>query len=678
MTFGKHNTMQNWSMQGLGVCLLKQLKIAVLAVKAINWKTVAILLPLLISEQILADTLQLEVPQSSINVGEAFQINVIFDGPPTQRYPEPIAALDSSVSIFRGPDVQMTSRNMNGNRSYNTIWTWEARATKPGNFEIPAFRLGGVQSAPLQIKVSGQAQSQFSTGGAGNNANSSVGNDDVMIRYETTKTQALVGEQIILSWKVLFKAKLTGAVEPASLPLNFEKTLLEPDNGKNYVQTIQGEPYEVKEFRQVVFATEPGTYTLDPIVFNGKFRPKRSYGQYQPITLQSNPLTITIKPLDTSSLKGQKGIHNKRTIPVTDALKITTQWGNPKQPVDIGEPITLEIHMSAAGQLSSRLPDIKLKSNSALKIYSDGDESSQNSNWNTGMTGYRTQKFTIIPQKPGSFDIPPMKIAWWSSRTNTMEVTEIPGDTIQVKDGAAAVVQANKQAVSNQASQFGDEDNFSSFNEITHQDDEASENQEDDKATDEASEDKELWQNVAFIFFILWALSMVWGLKYLQRRAKKQEAEFMAAKNADKDKAKGPKIKTIEEQKEEAKAEAKKASRKKTQLDMVPLFEINAHDMSPRENCLLIINKLNLWVEHETGQSPSNITQLIDAIEPKDPWQPLLQECELFLYGNGQSWPRAEMKQQLVKGLPKLDMEDPSDKSNNDDDDDILPAFTPK
>ena len=111
---------------------------------------------------------------------------------------------------------------------------------------------------------------------------------------------------------------------------------------------------------------------------------------------------------------------------------------------------------------------------------------------------------------------------------------------------------------------------------------------------------------------------------------------------------------------------------------MVPLFEINAHDMSPRENCLLIINKLNLWVEHETGQSPSNITQLIDAIEPKDPWQPLLQECELFLYGNGQSWPRAEMKQQLVKGLPKLDMEDPSDKSNNDDDDDILPAFTPK
>ena len=209
------------------------MKIAVLAVKAINWKTVAILLPLLISEQILADTLQLEVPQSSINVGEAFQINVIFDGPPTQRYPEPIAALDSSVSIFRGPDVQMTSRNMNGNRSYNTIWTWEARATKPGNFEIPAFRLGGVQSAPLQIKVSGQAQSQFSTGGAGNNANSSVGNDDVMIRYETTKTQALVGEQIILSWKVLFKAKLTGAVEPASLPLNFEKTLLEPDNGKN-------------------------------------------------------------------------------------------------------------------------------------------------------------------------------------------------------------------------------------------------------------------------------------------------------------------------------------------------------------------------------------------------------------------------------------------------------------
>ncbi len=626
---------------------------------------VSVIILLIWSQISIAKNLHVEVDPADVEVGERFQINVIFDDQYGSKPPEPIAQFDPALQVVRGPSVQMTHTSINGASSYSTIWSWEAVANSPGNYTIPPFQLQSYTSSPVKLKVTGQAPSAQNGTAAGNL-------EEVMIRYETSTSEALVGEQILLKWKVLFSAKLTGAIEPASLPLNFEKTLLEPINGKNHVETIQGVPYEVKEFHQVVFATEAGSFTLDPIVFNGKMRPRNQrFGAYQPIRLQSEPLKITIKPLDKSALNNEKNIHNRKKIPVTDKLTIATQWGIPTHAIDVGDPITLEVNMSAPGQLPSRLPDIKLKDNKALKIYSDGDESRQNSNWTSGITGYRVQKFAIIPQEPGTFEIPATRIAWWNTSTQKMEITEIPGESIQVRGKPGSQSTAGQNSTANTTTSS---DQFQDFNELTNLDDEAttdeaSSTDDTDKSKSTEDEDKtDLWQNLTLIILILWAFTMIYGYKFVMRRQQKKQ-EASEAKQSDLAKESNTDTTSA--------APNAKQSNRKIQLDLVPLFEVNQHDMSSRDQCIQIINRLCIWVEQQTGQKPSNITQLIDAIAPEDPWQPLLQECEHFLYAGQDHWPRQDMKEQLVKGLPVLDLQDKSE-TKIDKSDEELPDFIPK
>jgi len=589
----------------------------------------------------------LEVDPIELHKGGIFNLNINYEGRFNSRPPAAIDPLDPSLEIISGPtmnSLQTSFRQGMGN--FQATWTWQVQANKVGTFDIPAFELAGMTTNPGEVKViDGAALAKAMVG------------DDILVTYEADKPSAIVGEQIILTWRILFYAKVTGNVQVPTAPASFEHELLEPRKGKSYTKTINGRPYDVKEFKKVVFGTEPGQFTFDPVVFTVQYRDNGpGFKRMKSAVLESDPLPIEI--LDNNNT--QKLPRGQKRLPATEKLQVSSQWAKPDQPIDVGEPVTLEIHMSAPDQIAKRLPDIKIQAPKGLKIYDDGEESKQTMNWDKGITGYKTLKYAIIPQKSGVFTIPPIKIAWWNTKTKALETTEVPGETLTVGTGV----------------QTGNDSQF-----ISSEDGDLDEAEDDEntlglnnKQDSKASKDDELghlWQNIALIVILVLVLIALFAYKRASKKAQQRALVVATEKEKDERQSKKPLSKP------KVAAPLSMSERKKVQLELVPMLEIHPHDQAPRETCRAIIQRLCLWASHETTENPRNITQLIQAIQPQDHWIPVLKKCELFLYApeaDPLAWPKEEIRQALLDGLPKLKGE--SAKQAKDDDDDIAP-FVP-
>ena len=601
------------------------------------------------SQTVLAATLKLSTDRSFVMAGDTFALEVQLDDSNGRGIPQAVNAFDSALEVFSGPSISSNTTIINGKRSASTTWTWQIMAQKAGKFTIPAFKLNGLKTRPGRIEV------KPATNAPSDNS------QDIIVSLEADKTTALIGEQILLSWKVMFKTNVRGNVQPPESPASFETVQLEPNSGKDYVSTIDNEPYEVKEFRQVVFATEPGEFTIKPIYFKGTYKPSQSRSsRHKDISLGSQAVKVTINPAPTVKTSQTK-------IPMTTKLQISSQWTIPDAPIDIGEPIALEVHMSAPGQISSRLPDLTFQSTSSLKIYDDGEETREDSQWSIGTTGYRTQKFAIIPQKPGTYTIPETQIAWWNTETNILEYTTIAGKTIEIADAAGLVRQANSVPLNgvidpNQAPDDIVDDINNSLS-------------ENNPITDILNEaDNELWNNLTAIFALLWLITGLYAYRSIQqKRRAKQDAENGASNHKSLSK-KNSKRKQATGKNRDTEINIADLSDKQLQMKLVPILELHYHDVEPREACGQFVSLLCAWATERSVAKPKNITQLRPMIKDNDPWIPILKECEAFLYSQKQtSWPKEAIREALVTGLPAL-RQPPAEKASKKQ---TIAPFTP-
>lgn len=603
-----------------------------------------------LSGQIQAGSLTAEVDRDVVPVGETFILQINWNATVSSQSPEPAKKFDPSFKMISGPSIQSSTTYINGKKSAKTSWAWEIQATKAGQFTLPRFKLGGQHTTALRLNIIAAQTAD------------SPDFQDVMVSIEADKDTALVGEQIILTYKIFARTRYRATEQPKviDLPSSFDEQVMEPHSGKQSVSTIKGQPYQVVEYRQTVYGTEAGTFELDPFILKGRYRSTRGNNRRnQPFEIKSKKISLTIKPLDSKALKAKK--IQQAQIPVTKQLQLSTQWAIPDGPIDIGEPIILEVHMSAPAQITSRLPDIKIPSSSALKIYSDGEESRQDTSWNDGITGYRTQRFAIIPQKAGSFTIPSTKIAWWNTKTNTLDFSEITGQKINVTSGVAD----NKQGKpsSNSDIELGlnpgaDADFEAELLAGTDDFEQSLGNQSNNKKNRGAgegteNEDTEFWRNASLFMGAVWLFTIGYLIQTRGSAPKKKASESSTAQEGT-DHASSTAHLTKAPSKEQQ--EKKRLFRKKVQLDIVPILELHHHDVPPQEACLRLIKALCAWASKESPKKPQNVTQLLACIEPDDHWQPLLKECEAYLYNPSEDkeWPKEAIRKALIQGLPAL------------------------
>ncbi len=285
----------------------------------------------------------------------------------------------------------------------------------------------------------------------------SIAPDDVFIEVSPSTTRAYQNEEIIVTYRLLFRPgfqfrqlRLADSWDAEG----FWREEIEVDNHPIPETAMRnGERYGSIVLKRVaLFATRTGTLAIDPLTVEADLHaPRRSRdpfgfmglrGGFETARLLSPPLRITIQPLPDGAPDGYAG--------AVGQYRMTTQFDRTE--LEAGESTRLRVQISGRGNLSTLEPPT-VEAPGAIEVYSPVAGGSVE-RAATGVSGTRTFEYALVPRANGRFTLAPVTFSYFDPRARqyrtlrgdgtTIVVTgEMPGDErILPADGIAGIAHA--------------------------------------------------------------------------------------------------------------------------------------------------------------------------------------------------------------------------------------------
>jgi len=382
-------------------------------------KALALFCLLACSTASFALTITAKVDRNSIAMSETLTLTVAIDEQAAFSAPS-FEELQQNFDILR-QHKSNRYQSMNGKVSSITEWVLTLGPKREGQLIIPSFEYDGEFSDAIPINVSKQSNA----GGA---------KRDIFLETTTDKDTAFVQEQIIFTQK-LYSAVNISSFDPE--PLQLDKAKVELLAQFDYQTRIGGRPYVVVETRYAIYPQHSGKLALPRLrwsigVSGGRrniFDPfNNNSGRIH--RLQSDAIELEIKASPEKSADW---------LPA-EQLTISQSWSSDPEQMQVGEPITRKIEITAKGLTAAQLPNIDMgqapELQGRIKTYPEQPQS-ENDKDNSGITGTRRISTAIIASKAGPLTLPAIEIRWWNTARQQWQTAKLPAMDINVKASAA-------------------------------------------------------------------------------------------------------------------------------------------------------------------------------------------------------------------------------------------------
>lgn len=348
--------------------------------------------------------------------GNSFQLTLKADEQAFNRQPN-LAPLKQDFEILRNSQSNQV-RLIDGQITSETQWKLTLLPKSEGYLVIPPITYGNQKTKAITIKV---AKGRKKT----------TGNKSQLVFLEaaTDKTEVYVQEQTIFYLRVYKRAQLADAsLSPPEVENAVIEKLGEP---RIYTTQVQGHTYNVTEYPFAIYPQKSGTLTIPSSVLSGAiaansrrfmFDPFGNAGK--PIRRQSEAIELTVKAIPDSYPK------NIPWIPARD-LTLGEQWAPTNPTFKVGEPATRSVTLTATGVAASLLPPLPQPTGDNVKVYPD-QPSYGSTPGPDGIQSERTESYAVIPTKGGIVTLPAIRVHWWNTVTDRLEVAHIEEQTIQV------------------------------------------------------------------------------------------------------------------------------------------------------------------------------------------------------------------------------------------------------
>jgi hypothetical protein len=303
---------------------------------------------------------------------------------------------------------------INGKISSGIDYTYFIQPKKTGTFQIGPAEVraegGAFRSNTAKLTISKLPQS------------SGIDRGPIFLTTELSSKKTYEQEQAIYTLKLYRQTK----VSDISLDLRENKHLSFKQLGKpvTYQSLYEGKTYQVLEVRYALLPSREGDYEIGPArmhltVFQPRQRSRRSlfddpffsFSTGKPMTLASEPLELKVlplpeegKPADFSGLVGNFGIDAK--LEPSEAR--------------VGESVTLTACLSGRGNVN-RIPDLIGPEVEHTKVYDDQPVLEVYSD-DKGMTGSKTMKWALVPEREGLYEISPLTVSFFDTKSREYRV----------------------------------------------------------------------------------------------------------------------------------------------------------------------------------------------------------------------------------------------------------------
>lgn len=375
------------------------------------------------SAPLLAIEISVNPERNPVNLNESLQITFTANDEPDGE-PD-FSPLEKDFTILNRAQQQST-QIINWKKSTSYQWVLTVMAKQTGKLVIPAINFGS-DSSPYSTLIVNDVQVSSKT------------NEDLFLQVEVNNTQPTIQEQLIYTLKLYRKVNITQAnlTEPALKDAIIEKL----GEDKNFNTQHQGENYIVTERKYAIFPQKSGTMTIAPLTMNANVviasqRRNNSFFNRQStrtVRITSSQITLDVQAKPVAA-------NGKNWLPAS-WVYLEEKWPENSTQMTVGEPITRTITLYVEGATVAALPEIFQNNMPAhLKAYPDQPVLREEAK-ESGMVALREEKTALIPGQAGEYLLPAIKIPWWNTKTQTMEVARIPQRTITAVAAADSIQQ---------------------------------------------------------------------------------------------------------------------------------------------------------------------------------------------------------------------------------------------
>ncbi len=356
-----------------------------------------------------APSLRASVDRQTLAENESLNLVITLDGHSNDQIDT--RQLSHQFEIL---NQQRSSRQsiINGQVSASTQWSYSLLPKEAGALVIPSFEYRGSYSDAIPITVHKQTHQQ-----------ATAGNRDVFLQASVDKQQVYVQQQVLLTLRLYYNIDLDNY---EAEPLALADSLLTPLKEHSFRTRYQGEDYQVLELLYAIHPQASGTLQIPAQRWRLRKTARNLFGSRsnnQFIIVNSEAITIEVDPTPAH-------YQGKHWLPATE-VTLEGQWLNSIIQARVGEPVNYQLRLSAQGLQGSQLPEIKLPDNEHISLYQEPSRS-EDAQSEHGIVGTRTHNFALIPQKPGTLELPEITLHWWNTETQQQALIRLGPQTLVV------------------------------------------------------------------------------------------------------------------------------------------------------------------------------------------------------------------------------------------------------
>ena len=371
-----------------------------------NWVSVTLLL--LVSATASA-AVTARVDRPTVDLNESFTLEIIVD---TSTDLEPdLAPLEESFFVGQTSKLSNTSI-FNGEIRRSLTWTVALMPKKTGVQEIPPIAIGAEQSAPVRITVNEPT-------------NAPPGEADVFVTREVDLEETYVQAQILYRIRI-YRAVATRQPALREPTITGVEALVElAGDERQYEAVLNDRAYNVIERVIALYPQESGEIQISPARFEARvLRDGRITGR-KVFTSESHTINVLPIPAPPAS-------HPDATwLPARD-VQLTEDWSRSPDEMEVGEPVTRNVSLSALGQIETQLPAIEAPEVDGLNIYADQPELGRTLEAG-GIRGVRKDQYAIIGLAGGELELPAVEVPWWDIAAGEWKIATLPARTLTVR-----------------------------------------------------------------------------------------------------------------------------------------------------------------------------------------------------------------------------------------------------
>ena len=373
-----------------------------------------------------------------VHVGENFKLRYVLNTTDASRFT--LGQMPDAFDVLIGPSLSTSIRSVSINGQQETTqtqtFTYVLSANKTGKFTIPAASVtaGGqtVKSEPLTVQViAGNGQQ----GGEQRAAAATATGNDFFVMVTATKKHVSEYEPFLLTYKVCWHPDLPVInLDPVNLEL--QNVYMQPYNDTQQkskkVETINGRVLVTVDWQQyVIYPQKAGKLQIPSMKLMGYLRENISYDPFDPFSSGYREIP---KQLTTPAVEIQVDeLANKPADFSGGVGRFTISAELDKDEVKENTPVTLKVKVSGKGNLNM-LKEPTVIFPRGFDTY-DTKQTEDFQLTAEGLNGKVNYEFVAVPQRKGSFVIPPAKLTYYDTDSRSYKTVQTDSFHIQVLKG---------------------------------------------------------------------------------------------------------------------------------------------------------------------------------------------------------------------------------------------------